>query len=76
VEPNGLLAIAVETAEAAGRLLLERFRAPAGGLGRKSSTTDMVSDADRDAEALIRERLRAARPGDAIVGEEGGSTDG
>ena len=76
VEPAELLAIAVETAEAAGRLLLERFRAPARGVERKSSTTDMVSDADRDAEALIRERLRGVRQYDAIVGEEGGEEGG
>jgi len=31
----------------------------------------MVSDADRDAEAMIRRILRAARPGDTILGEEG-----
>ena len=76
MEPAELLAIAVETAEAAGRLLLERFRAPARGVERKSSTTDMVSDADRDAEALIRERLRGVRQYDAIVGEEGGEEGG
>jgi myo-inositol-1(or 4)-monophosphatase len=76
VEPAELLAIAVETAEAAGRLLLERFRAPAHGVDRKSSSTDMVSDADRDAEDLIRERLRGVRQYDAIVGEEGGEEEG
>ena len=31
---------------------------------------------DRQAEALITERIRAARPGDAILGEEGGETHG
>jgi myo-inositol-1(or 4)-monophosphatase len=71
-----LLPIAVDAAEAAGRLLLERFRAPARGVERKSSATDMVSDADRDAEALIRERLRTARPDDAIAGEEGVAEEG
>jgi fructose-1,6-bisphosphatase/inositol monophosphatase family enzyme len=38
---------------------------------RKTSITDLVSAADRSAEALIAERLRAARPGDGILGEEG-----
>ena len=71
-----LLEIAVDAAEAAGELLLGRFREPARGIGRKSSTTDMVSDADRDAEALIRERLRRARPDDAILGEEHGEERG
>jgi myo-inositol-1(or 4)-monophosphatase len=76
VEAEDLLAIAVEAAEAAGGMLLERFRVPASGVQRKASTTDMVSDADRDAEALIRERLRATRPEDGIVGEEGGESEG
>ena len=31
----------------------------------------MVSDADRDAEAVIAELLRAERPDDGLVGEEG-----
>jgi myo-inositol-1(or 4)-monophosphatase len=31
-----------------------------------------VSEADLAAERLIRERLAAARPGDAVLGEEGG----
>jgi myo-inositol-1(or 4)-monophosphatase len=35
-----------------------------------------VSDADRDAERLIRQILRDERPDDAILGEEGGATDG
>jgi myo-inositol-1(or 4)-monophosphatase len=74
--PNELLAVAVEAARQAGALLLERFRRPATGVGRKSSATDMVSDADRDAEKLIRGILERRRPQDAILGEEGGSTSG
>lgn len=71
-----LLALAVDAAQEAGDLLLGRFREPAQGVGRKSSTTDMVSDADRDAEALIRTRMSAARPEDAIIGEEQGEQRG
>lgn len=37
----------------------------------KTSSTDMVSAADRDAEALIRRGLREARPEDGLLGEEG-----
>lgn len=37
----------------------------------KSSISDVVSDADNAAEALITERLVAARPEDGLVGEEG-----
>jgi len=38
---------------------------------RKSSRTDMVSDADRDAEAAITSLLTAERPGDGLLAEEG-----
>jgi myo-inositol-1(or 4)-monophosphatase len=36
----------------------------------------MVSDADRDAEALIRDLLAAERPDDGLLGEEGAQADG
>lgn len=36
----------------------------------------MVSDADRDAEALIRNLLAAERPEDGLLGEEGSQADG
>jgi myo-inositol-1(or 4)-monophosphatase len=54
----------------AGAILLEHF-GRARGVDVKSSATDMVSAADHDAEALIRERLETARPEDGLVGEEG-----
>jgi myo-inositol-1(or 4)-monophosphatase len=59
-------------AREAGALLLERFREPARDVGVKSSATDMVSAADRDAEALIQGVLRAERPDDGLLAEEGG----
>jgi myo-inositol-1(or 4)-monophosphatase len=48
-----------------------------GGLtiDTKSSDTDLVTTADRAVEALIRERIAAARPHDAILGEEQGQHD-
>jgi myo-inositol-1(or 4)-monophosphatase len=73
--PIALRVIAVEAARAAGELLRERF--VAGGeraVGSKSSPTDLVSEADLAAERAIRELLAARRPGDAILGEEGGET--
>ncbi len=69
------LELAKRAALAAGELLLERFGGPAQGLGRKSSGTDMVSDADRDAEGKVKEILLAERPNDGLVAEEGGSSD-
>jgi myo-inositol-1(or 4)-monophosphatase len=74
--PLELVEIAVEAAHAAGELLLARFRTPVAGVGSKSSATDMVSEADRSSEALIREWLRAARSDDAIIGEEHGTVEG
>ncbi len=37
----------------------------------KSSSSDLVSEVDREAERVIVERLGAARPDDAILAEEG-----
>jgi myo-inositol-1(or 4)-monophosphatase len=62
-------------ARAAGDVLLERFGAPAQGLERKSSRTDMVSDADRDAEGTIERILREERPDDGLLAEEGASSE-
>lgn len=42
----------------------------------KSSEVDVVTAADRAAEDLLRSRLRAARPDDAILGEEGEDESG
>ncbi len=72
----GLLALAQRSARAAGALLLDRFQRPATGVDRKSSETDMVSDADRDAEALIRRMILEQRPGDGLLGEEGADVAG
>jgi myo-inositol-1(or 4)-monophosphatase len=42
----------------------------------KSSSTDMVSEADRLAEDAIVSMLREERPDDGLLGEEGASVDG
>lgn len=55
---------------------MERFGEPARGVGSKSTATDLVSDADRDAEALIRDLLAAERPDDGQLAEEGTSEKG
>jgi myo-inositol-1(or 4)-monophosphatase len=75
-EPAALLAVARKAAERAGVILLDRFRGPASGVSSKSSAADLVSDADRDAEASILKTIRAARPNDAILAEESGRADG
>lgn len=65
------LELAERAARAAGELLLGWFGRTPEGVASKTSVTDPVSDADREAERLIREILAAERPGDGIVGEEG-----
>ena len=42
--------------------------------GTKSSPTDVVTEADRASEELIRERLLGARPDDGFIGEESATT--
>jgi myo-inositol-1(or 4)-monophosphatase len=65
------LELAERAARAAGAVLMERFGGPARGLGHKTSDTDLVSDADRAAEKVIRELLEAERPDDGLIAEEG-----
>ena len=65
--------IAVRVARETGEMLASR----AGQVevaATKSSPTDVVTEMDRRAEALIRSRILAERPGDAILGEEEGQT--
>jgi myo-inositol-1(or 4)-monophosphatase len=70
----GLLAVAQDAAGAAAGELRSRFGHRQDGVHTKSSPTDLVSNADLAAESAIREVLGRRRPGDAILGEEGGST--
>jgi len=71
-----LLALAVTAARAAGTLLRERFHAPRTDVDTKTSSTDMVTDADRAAEAMITEGIRSERPDDALLREETGEIPG
>lgn len=75
-DANELLALAAALARDAGRLLLATLDRAPSGVGTKSSGTDMVSQADRSAEALIVGRLGEARPHDAVIAEEGGGHEG
>jgi len=65
--------LAVDVAHEAGRLLLA---ARPTGTVRKSSPTDLATDADRAAEALIVKRLLEACPDDALLAEEGSLSEG
>ncbi len=73
-----LLEIAEAQAVRAGGLLLKRYRSGVAELGvhAKSTPTDLVSDADIDAERSIRKGIEELRPDDAILGEEGDDRPG
>ncbi len=55
---------------------MARFRRPAVGVDVKSSSTDMVSEADREAERAITDLLQRERPDDGLLGEEGAGIEG
>lgn len=77
VETVGTFAhLAEEIAREAGEMLLAKRPARPEVLATKSSPTDVVTALDRASEELIRTRIKAVRPDDAILGEEGGSTGG
>jgi myo-inositol-1(or 4)-monophosphatase len=66
-----LLVLANAMALEAGALLAERQPQVRELVGTKSTPTDMVTEVDREAEALLVRRILSARPHDAILGEEG-----
>jgi histidinol-phosphatase len=69
------LALALELAGEADAITLERFRAGDLVVETKPDLTP-VSEADTAVERMMRDRLAAARPGDAVVGEEYGTSAG
>ena len=68
--------LAAEAAEFVRRRRTETFGVPAGSAAAqvraKSSPTDPVTIVDTETEQLIRRRLAELRPGEPILGEEGG----
>jgi myo-inositol-1(or 4)-monophosphatase len=67
--------VAVETARAAGRLLKAELRGPRR-IQYKGAPTNLVTEMDARAEALILESIRATFPDDAVLAEEGGARPG
>ncbi|MCC9175542.1 inositol monophosphatase family protein [Arthrobacter sp. zg-Y179] len=67
--------LAAELVREAGQLAL-RMRSEGLTASEKTSVSDVVTAADREAEALVVNRLRQLRPDDGIVGEEGASHQG
>jgi myo-inositol-1(or 4)-monophosphatase len=70
------LELAERAARKAGEVLMTYYGRAPEGLASKTSATDPVSDADREAERVIRELLSGERPDDGLVGEEGSRIEG
>jgi len=70
-----LLDIASAVAREAGALALSRQEGIVVA-ATKSSPIDVVTEADRDTETLIRRRLNELRPEDGFLGEESGGDSG
>ena len=73
---EALLGVAVDAARAAAELVRSGARSEVRVAATKSSDVDVVTEADRSAEALIRARFAESRPDDAILGEEGDDVPG
>jgi myo-inositol-1(or 4)-monophosphatase len=71
-----LAELALGTAREAGRLVMDGLAHERRVATTKSSLTDVVTEVDRASERLIVERLRRDRPGDGVLGEEGGARPG
>lgn len=70
-------ALASTVATEAGALALQHFRhRDRLAIEAKATPQDIVSRADREVENLIRDRITAAYPNDALLGEEGGAQTG
>ena len=78
VVSEDLLDVALEAAWAAAAVLVDRFAAAGGpeGVEAKSTPTDLVSAADREAERAVLDVLGRRRPDDGILGEEGADVAG
>ncbi|WP_194396401.1 inositol monophosphatase family protein [Microbacterium atlanticum] len=71
-----LEALAIDIAREAGDLARRRRDAGVSIAATKSALADIVTEADREVEALIRARLAQERPDDAFLGEESGAEGG
>lgn len=76
VDARELLDLAVEIAREAGELARRRRSEGVAIAATKSAIADIVTEADREVEQLIRDRIAAARPGDGFLGEESGAERG
>lgn len=73
---EALRSLAAEIALEAGELARRRRAEGVSIAATKSTLADIVTEADREVEQLIRDRLDAERPGDGFLGEESGGEPG
>ncbi len=76
MDASDLLQLAEEIAREAGALARRRRDEGVRIAATKSALADIVTEADREIEDLIRARLAAARPDDGFLGEESGAERG
>ena len=76
VTPVELRDLAVAVAHEGANLAREMQLGGIDVADTKTSVVDVVTEADRAVEALIRSRISASRPDDAILGEEGDDRPG
>jgi myo-inositol-1(or 4)-monophosphatase len=69
-----LRSVAVQVASEAAEVVATMRKRAVTNTRTKSSLTDVVTVADTEAEGLIRTRLAQLRPGDVVLGEEGGGS--
>jgi len=69
------LEFAIKAADAAGSLILDYYQQPDLKVEQKRDLSP-VTDADRGAEQMLRERIADAFPRDGLLGEEFGTQDG
>ena len=76
VDADELQQLAVDIAREAGALARRRRDEGVRIAATKSALADIVTEADREVEQLIRDRLAQARPDDGFLGEESGAERG
>ncbi len=73
-ESDEVLGLAIDLARRAGSIQRDRYETEIQ-IEIKSSAIDLVTEVDRECEALMVAEIEARRPGDAILAEEGGGSD-
>lgn len=76
VSPQELAGLAAALTKSVGEVIRTMRAAGVDVADTKSSITDVVTAADREAERLVTIGLLEQRPDDSIVGEEGASVEG